>query len=72
MRRDPFCGLRVKLPPADQSTTHGGGFTLSHFNAQRQVVNINFFGRWFDPTRNRIRAYRFSSRRSFHLPRIGC
>ena len=23
------CGLRVKLPPARLSTTHGGGFTLS-------------------------------------------
>ena len=27
--KGPF-GLRVKLPPAQLSTTHGGGFTLSH------------------------------------------
>ena len=26
--KGPF-GLRVKLPPAHLSTTHGGGFTLS-------------------------------------------
>ena len=24
-------GLRVKLPPAHLSTTHGGGFTLTYF-----------------------------------------
>ena len=29
-------------------------------------MNINFYSLWFDPTENRTRVYRFSSRRSFH------
>ena len=39
-----------------------------HFNAecQENFVNTNFYNLWFDPTRNRTRAYRFSSRRSIH------
>ena len=31
--KGPF-GLRVKLPPAHLSTTHGRGFTLALFNAE--------------------------------------
>ena len=34
--KGPF-GLRVKLPPAHLFTTHGGGFTLSIFIAERQA-----------------------------------
>ena len=30
-------GLKVKLPPAHQSTTHGGGFTPFLFIAKRQT-----------------------------------
>ena len=32
--------LRVKLPPAHLSTTHGGGFTLSLFIAERQAGKL--------------------------------
>ena len=35
----PF-GLRVKLPPAHLSTTHGGGFTLSLLIAERQAGKL--------------------------------
>ena len=31
-----------------------------------EAVNTNFYGRWFDPTWNRTRVYRFSSRRPIH------
>ena len=31
------CGFQVKLSPAHLSITHGGGFTLSLFIAERQV-----------------------------------
>ena len=37
--------------------------------AERQagkLVNTNFYSLWFDPTENRTRVYRFSSRRSIH------
>ena len=37
--KGPF-GLRVKLPPAHLSTTHGGGFTLSLFNVERQAGKL--------------------------------
>ena len=33
---------------------------------RRRTVNTNFYSLWFDPTENRTRAYRISSRRSFH------
>ena len=32
----------------------------------RKAVNTNFYCLWFDPTGNRTRVYRFSSRRSIH------
>ena len=35
--------------------------------SSRKVVNTNFYSLWFDPTGNRTRVYRFSSRRSIHL-----
>ena len=37
--------------------------------AERQagkLVNTKFYSLWFDPTENRTRVYRFSSRRSIH------
>ena len=37
--KGPF-GLRVKLPPAHLSTTHGGGFTLSLLIAERQAGKL--------------------------------
>ena len=37
--KGPF-GLRVKLPSAHLSTTHGGGFTLSLFIAKRQAGKL--------------------------------
>ena len=65
----PF-GLRVaKLPLAHLCTTHGGGFTLSLFIAERQAsrkaMNTNFHNRWFDLIGNRIRA--LSSRQTLYL-----
>ena len=32
----------------------------------RKAVNTNFYSLWFDPTGNRTRVYRVSSRRSIH------
>ena len=29
-------------------------------------MNTNFYSLWYDPTGNRTRVYRFSSRRSIH------
>ena len=60
--KGPF-GLRVKLPPAHLSSTHGGGFTrwsfyTATFNAERQAGKLwipIFYGFWFDATRNRTR-----------------
>ena len=37
--KGPF-GLRVKLPPAHLSTTHGGGFTLSVYTSKRQAGKL--------------------------------
>ena len=56
--------FRIKLPPAHQSTTHGGSFTLSLLLLN--VVNTNLNSLWFDPTGNRARVYRSRSRRSMH------
>ena len=36
------------------------------WTSSRKAVNTNFYSLWFDPTGNRIRVYRFSSRRSIH------
>ena len=52
--KEPF-GLRVKLAPAQFSTVHGGGFTLSRFFAERQARKAGktyFSNLWSDPTRN--------------------
>ena len=60
----------IQLPLAHLCTTRGGGFTLTLFTAERQAgeaVNTNFYRLWFDPTWNRIRFYRFRSRRCIHL-----
>ena len=64
-------GLRVNLPSARLSTTHGRDFTLSFYGwtkwtSSRKVVNTSFYRVWFDPIRNRTRVYRFSNRRSIH------
>ena len=65
--KGPF-GLRVKLPPAHLSTTHGGGFTLSllMLNVKQESCEYQFLKSLVDPTGNRTRVYRFSSRRSIH------
>ena len=65
--KGPF-GLRVEPPPAHLFTTHGVGFTLffNCWTSSSEAVNINFYRLWFDPTGNRTRVYRFSSRRSTH------
>ena len=34
--------------------------------SSREAVNTNFYSVWFDPTGNRTRVYRFSSKRSIH------
>ena len=41
--KGPF-GLRVKLPPAHLSTTHGGGFTLSllMLNVKQETCEYQF------------------------------
>ena len=36
------------------------------WTSSREAVNTNFSSLWFDPTGNRTRVYRFSSRRSIH------
>ena len=36
------------------------------WTSSREAVNTNFYSLWFDPTGNRTRVYRFSSRRSIH------
>ena len=69
-------GLRVKMPPAAHLfTTKGESFTVhtGPFNAEDQagkLVMPMFMIIWFDPTGNRTRAYRFSSRRPIHLTKI--
>ena len=40
---------------------------FNSWTSSRKAVNTNFYGLWFDPTGNRTRVYRFSSRRSIHL-----
>ena len=45
----PSSNQAAPCPP----TTHGGGYTLSFFNAERQVgkaVNTNFWSLWLDST----------------------
>ena len=66
--RDGTFGLRVKLPPAHLFTTHSGVFTLSvtMLNVIRKAADYDFCSLWFDQTGNRIRLYRFSSRRFIH------
>ena len=36
------------------------------WTSSRKAVNTNFYSLWFDPTGNRTRVYRISSRRSIH------
>ena len=65
--KGPF-GHRVKLLPAHLSTTHFGGFSqsLSLLNVKQESWDTNFWSPWFDPTGNRTKVSRFSSRRSIH------
>ena len=42
------------------------------WTSSREAVNTNFYSLWFDPTGNRTRVCRFSSRRSIHSTTDRC
>ena len=63
-----FCSFRVKLPSlAHLFTTHGTNCFFM-LNVKSGISECQFLTVlvWLDPTGNRTKSYRFSSRRSFH------
>ena len=63
--KGPF-GLRVKLPPVYHTRWRLHTVPLIAERQAGKLVSTNFYSLWFDPTGNRTRVYRFSSRRSIH------
>ena len=58
------------LPSAHLSITHGGGFIMSLYIAERQAGKLwipILYSLRFDPTGNHTKVYCFSSRHSIHL-----
>ena len=54
------------LPACLPHTAEASHCPFDCWTSSRKAVNTNFYSLWFDPTRNRTRVYRFSSRRSIH------
>ena len=54
------------LPTCLPHTVKASHCSFQCLTSSKEAVNTNFYSLWFDPTGNRIRIYRFSSRRSIH------
>ena len=54
------------LPTCLPHTAEASHCPFNCWTSSREAVNTNFYSLWFDPTGNRTRVYRFSSRRSIH------
>ena len=64
---DFFCVLGIGLEPCALDSTSASYCPFNCWTSSREAVNTNFYSIWFDPTGNRTRVYRFSSRPSIHL-----
>ena len=54
------------LPTCLPHTAEASYCPFNCWTSSRKAVNINFYSLCYDPTGNRTRVYRFSSRRSIH------
>ena len=54
------------LPTCLSHTVEASHCPFNCWTSSREAVNTNFYSVWLDPTGNRTRVYRFSSRRSIH------
>ena len=54
------------LPTCPPHTVEASHCPFNNWTSSREAVNTNFYSLWYDPTENRTRVYRFSSRRSIH------
>ena len=54
------------LPTCLPHTAEASHCPFNCWTSSRKAMNTNFYSLWLDPTGNRTRVYRFSSRRSIH------
>ena len=57
---------RCHLPTCLPHTAEASHCPFDCLTSSRKAVNTNFYSLWLNPTGNRTRIYRFSSRRSIH------
>ena len=58
--------LSCHLPTCLPHTAEASHCSFNCWTSSREAVKTNLYCLWFDPTGNRTRVYRFSSRRSIH------